>query len=92
MALTSIDAVESYGMPPIVPTTIPKSQGFNFLPKGTKRKFNAKKWALYYYAPANVSYLVYDVGQSWRVKPVLGKMRINYAKGVMAQKPCCQED
>lgn len=92
MALTYIEPMGQAGMPPIVPSTVAKSQGFNFLPPGTKRLHDARTWGLYYYPAANVSYLVYDLGTHWRVKPVLGKMRIGYAKGVMATKPCCQEN
>ncbi len=88
-------AVETIGRPvapPVVPGKVMKSQGFNFLPSGTRRMNDAGKWGLYYYAPANVSYLVYDLGNFWRIKPILGKVSIAYANGVMAQKPCCQED
>ena len=92
MAYTMIQAAPTPSMPPVVPSTVPKSLGFNFLPPGTVQLHDAQKWGLYYYAAANVSYLVYDLGKVWRVKPVLGRLRVNYAKGVMAQKPCCQEN
>ena len=94
MAYTSIESISNVGYtpPPIVPNVVPKSMGFDFLPAGTRILHDAGKWALYYNAGANVSYLVYDVGSSWRIKPVLGKVRVTYAKGVMAQKPCCQEE
>lgn len=79
-------------MPPVIPREVPKARGFNFLPPGTERLYDAKKWALYYYAPANVSYIVVDAGKKWSIRPVLGKLRINYTMGIMATKPCCQED
>ena len=92
MAFTMIEPTANYGTPPTVPATVPKWMGFSFLPMGTQQLHDGGKWGLYYYQAANVSYLVYDVEQSWRIKPVLGKLRISYAKSVMAQKPCCQED
>ena len=92
MAIRSIQPVSGFVIPPVVPTSVPKAAGFNFLPPGTVGLHDAGRWGLYYYAPANVSYLVYDMGKTWRIKPVLGKVRVSYAKGVMAQKPCCQED
>lgn len=92
MALTIIEPMGAVSAPPVVPTTVDKRLGFNFLPPGTDVLHDGGTWGLYYYAPANVSYLVYDVGKFWRVKPVLGKLHLSYAKGVMAQKPCCQED
>ena len=90
--VTVIDQMAGNEMPPVVPTTVKKSQGFNFLPPGTEMLADATKWALYYYSPANVSYLVMDAGKVWRIKPILGKVRVGYAKSVMAQKPCCGED
>lgn len=94
MALTYIEPMGQpvAAPPPIVPPKVAKSAGFNFLPAGTVRVHDGGKWGLYYYGAYNVSYLVYDLGTHWRVKPVLGKMHLSYAQGVMAQKPCCQED
>jgi len=88
----SVETVGKPIMPPVVPTKVMKSQGFDFLPQGTARVKDAGKWGLYYYSPANVSYLVYDLGKFWRIKPILGRVSLGYAEGVMAQKPCCQED
>lgn len=79
-------------MPQIVPTKALKTGGFNFLPPGTLRLHNERKWGLYYYAPGNMSYMVYDQGKYWRITPIIGRVRIKFAKGVAATKPCCQED
>ena len=93
MALQIQPAAQNMPMPmPIIQTRIPKSAGFTFLPAGTKRVYDGGHWGLYYYAPARVSFLVYDVGDEWRVKPVLGKVKLSYAKSVMSTKPCCQGD
>ncbi len=78
--------------PAIVPPIVPKSQGFNFLPPGTIRQHDGGKWGLYYHALGHVSYMVYDQGKSWQVTPIFGKVKLSYAKGVAATKPCCQGD
>ena len=94
MAYTQIESTQptGYTTPPVVPGKVPKSAGFNFLPPGTVMVKDGGKWALYYYAAANVSYMVYDQGNIWGVTPILGKVRVSYAQGVAATKPCCQED
>lgn len=93
MALTTIQPVGGgYPTPPLIPREVPKAQGFNFLPPGTVQEYDAKKWALYYNALHDISIIVVDAGRKWSVRPLLGKLRINYARGVMATKPCCQED
>lgn len=92
MAMTIIERVGGYVAPPIVPTKVSKRMGFNFLPPGTVQLHDGGKWGLYFNGAHNVSYLVMDTGKEWRVKPILGRVRVNYAQGVMAQKPCCQDN
>ena len=93
MALTSIEPVGgAYPTPPLIPREVAKASGFNFLPPGTLRLYDAKKWALYYNALHDVSIIVMDAGRKWSIRPVPGRMGINMASGVMATKPCCQED
>jgi hypothetical protein len=92
--VTTIQPMTGYTppAPPTVPSTVPKAAGFNFLPPGTVAVHDGGKWGLYYYAAYNVSYMVYDFGDFWRINTVLGKLKVGYAKGIVAQKPCCQED
>lgn len=88
--MQSIQAIST--APPIVPSIVPKSQGFSFLPPGTVREHDAGKWGLYYYAGSHVSYMVYDQGKQWQVTTIFGKVKLSFAKGVAATKPCCQGD
>ena len=93
MGYISIEPANAgYRPPPIVPNKVAKTMGFNFLPEGTRRLTDGKTWGLYYCAWANISYLVYDLRDHWRIVPVPGKLRVSYIKSYMAQKPCCQED
>lgn len=93
MALTTIEPVGNFpAMPTIVPRTSPKSAGFTFLPAGTIRQYSAKKWGMYYCARENTTFIVVDAGKDWSIRPVIGKMKLTMAQGVMSTKPCCQED
>lgn len=91
MAITTIEPITAY-----IPPSIPKSQGFTFFPPGTIRVHSAKKWALYYYPGANVSYMVVDVGTAWRVTTMLGKVKLSFAKShaksFVSRTPCCQDE
>jgi hypothetical protein len=97
MAFTTIEPMAAYqGTPPIVPPSLPKSAGFSAFPPGTELVYDGGKWALYYYAPSNVSYMVIDVGTAWRIKPIIGRVKLSYAKSharhVRSIVPCCQEE
>lgn len=93
MALTSIEPLgQPYSIPPQIPREVSKAQGFNFLPLGTERVYDGRKWALYYNALHDISIIVVDAGRKWSIRPVPGRMGVNMVRGVMATKPCCQED
>jgi hypothetical protein len=72
-----------------VPYTWPKEQGFNFLPPGTAKQYDAGKWALYYNPLMGASFIVIDFDDHWKINHYLGKMVVKYAQGYMAGMPCC---
>lgn len=75
-----------------VPYTWPKSEGFNFLPAGTVKIHDAVKWALYYCAAFNFSFIVIDFEDHWKINHYLGRLQLNYALDAMRVQPCldCQ--
>lgn len=95
MALMIEPMADFPSLPPVIPPSIPKSAGFSVFPPGTVLLHDGGKWALYYYPAANVSYMVVDVGTAWRIKPLLGKAKLSYARShaahVRSIVPCCQE-
>lgn len=91
MAL-QIEPASGYENRPILVTTnIPKSRGFTFLP-GTERMYDFGKWAVYYDPRLNISYVVVDLGDTWRVMPRIGKVRLKATKMFLRGQPCCQND
>lgn len=77
---------------PIIPFEWPKHLGFTFFPPGTIKQFDGGKWALYYYPPMDMSFVVIDFPNRWKVNHFIGKMQVRYIQSVMASKPCCQGD
>jgi len=74
-----------------VPYTWPKSAGFNFLPEGTRKVHDAVKWALYYCATLNFSFIVIDFGDHWKINHYAGRLRVAMATDRMKYRPCCQD-
>jgi len=83
--------IDNVYTPPIVPRRVNKTQGFTFLPPGTILKHDGGRWALYYYADGNMSYMVYDRRTYWETKQILGRVRISYAQIQAGDQPCDQE-
>lgn len=79
-------------MPILVTTNIAKTSGFTFLPPGTIRTYDAGKWGVYYNRELNTSYVVVDIGDSWRVMPRVGRVRLKATKMFLRGQPCCQDD
>jgi hypothetical protein len=74
-----------------VPYSWPKSSGFNFLPAGTIKEYDAEKWALYWNPYIGMSFIVIDFPEHWKINHFVGKMRVSYATDRMRSMPCCQE-
>ena len=74
-----------------VPPQVPKSQGFNFLPPGTVRTYDAGKWAIYYNQAYNETYIVIDFPNHWRVMQRFGRYSVKAASYELSNVPCCQD-
>lgn len=83
--------VAALGVKMAVPYTWPKSAGFNFFPDGTVKVLDAGKWALYYLAAFNFSFIVIDFGDHWKINHYAGRLRVTMATDRMASQPCCQD-
>jgi hypothetical protein len=75
-----------------IPFSQPKNLGFNFFPPGTIKQYDARKWALYYVPSMNMSFIVIDFSDRWKINHYVGKMQLRYVQDVMASKPCCNQE
>lgn len=64
-------------VPPNSPKTVPFHH--NFPPDIIKEHDPKAGWALYYSPSLGCSFIVYDLGDSWRIVPYLGKLNVSYA-------------
>ena len=75
----------------MIPYTWQKSAGFSFFPDGTEKVYDAGKWALYYIPQVDMSFVVIDFQDHWKINHYLGRLKVSYTRSVMASKPCCNE-
>ena len=80
-----------------IPYTVPKGTAFaTVMPAGTAKVYDAGNWALYFCAPLSASFIVADVGDSWRIQHFSGILTIDYSLTFMkarmyqmANSGCC---